>query len=207
MKKLPDNARLMFEGVRYNVWQWEQTLFDGSTVIFEAASRADCVTIIATVEDKILVLQEEQPGQAPFLALPGGHCEGLDSPERTAKFKLELEAGYKAEAFTKWFVAPYGWVIGDNHFFIARNVTQGGAVREDPGDKISPKLISFDEFLDFRKTSEIRNKELLPILERAANNTDERAKLHDMIFGFAEGQTPTVATSTETQPSQITPSI
>jgi ADP-ribose pyrophosphatase len=182
MKKLPDNAKLMFEGVRYNVWQWEQQLFDGSTVIFEAASRADCVTIIGTVGDKILVLQEEQPGQPPFLALPGGHCEGLDSAEKTAKYKLELEAGYKAEVFTKWFVAPYGWVIGDNHFFIAKNVVETGNRRQDPGDKITPKLITFDEFLDFRKTSEIRNRELLPMLERAANNAEEKQKLYDLLF-------------------------
>lgn len=190
MKKLPDNARLMFEGVRYNVWQWEQTLFDGSTVIFEAASRADCVSIIGTVGDKILVLEEEQPGQAPFLALPGGHCEGLDSPERTAKLKLELEAGYKAESFTKWFVAPYGWVIGDNYFFIAKNVTETGTHREDPGDKITPKLITFDEFLDFRKASEIRNKELLPVLERAANNPEEKQKLYDLLFSLPTPPVP-----------------
>lgn len=196
----------MFEGVRYNVWQWEQTLFDGSSVIFEAASRADCVTIIATVGNQILVLQEEQPGQPPFLALPGGHCEGLNSPERTAKFKLEDEAGYKADAFIKWFVAPYGWVIGDNYFFIAKNVTPTGSAHNDPGDKIVPKLISFDEFLDFRKTSEIRNKELLPVLERAANNQEERQKLYDTLFGGDVQQAPSQATTQAQSPvTPVTP--
>jgi ADP-ribose pyrophosphatase YjhB (NUDIX family) len=186
MKKLPDNARLMFEGVRYNIYQWEQTLFDGSTAIFEAAKRADSVTVIATAGEMILVLQEEQPGQEPFLALPGGHCEGLTSPEKTARRKLLEEAGYMIHDMKNWFTAPYGWVLGDNYYYIARNVTVEGQPVQDPGDKITPKLISFDEFIEFRNSGMVRNKELLPIFERAANNAEEKKKLHDVIFGTPE---------------------
>jgi ADP-ribose pyrophosphatase YjhB (NUDIX family) len=186
MKKLPDNARLMFEGVRYNIWQWEQTLFDGSTAVFEAAARADSVTLICTVGDKILVLEEQQPGLEPFLALPGGHSEGLDSPERTAKRKLMQESGYAISDIKSWFTAPYGWVLGDNYYFICRNVAKETEPSPDPGDKVVPQLITYDQFIDFRKNGMIRNRELLPILERAANNLEEYNKLHDLIFGNPE---------------------
>lgn len=176
----------MFEGVRYNIYQWEQTLFDGSTAIFEAAKRADSVTVIATAGEMILVLQEEQPGQEPFLALPGGHCEGMATPEKTARRKLLEEAGYMIHDIKNWFTAPYGWVLGDNYYYIARNVTVEGQPVQDPGDKITPKLISFDDFIEFRNSGMVRNKELLPIFERAANNPEEKKKLHDTIFGTPE---------------------
>jgi hypothetical protein len=28
---LPENAKLAFKGERFEVWQWEQTMYDGST--------------------------------------------------------------------------------------------------------------------------------------------------------------------------------
>ncbi len=44
----------MFEGRIYDVYQWPQKLFDGSTETFEMLSRADTVKIIALVNEKEL---------------------------------------------------------------------------------------------------------------------------------------------------------
>jgi len=45
------------------VYQWPQKMFDGSTATFEMIKRPDTVQIIATVGNKILMTQEEQPTQ------------------------------------------------------------------------------------------------------------------------------------------------
>jgi len=54
-KGIPSNAKLAFKGVIFEVWQWEQEMFDGTTEIFERIWRLPTVEIIATVGDKILI--------------------------------------------------------------------------------------------------------------------------------------------------------
>ena len=60
--QIPKNARLVFNGKLFQVYQWRQKMFDGSYQIFERARRADSVITIATVKDKIVVLKQKQPG-------------------------------------------------------------------------------------------------------------------------------------------------
>ena len=38
-KGLPENAKLVFKGVLFDTWQWEQELFDGSYSTFEVVVR------------------------------------------------------------------------------------------------------------------------------------------------------------------------
>lgn len=51
---IPKEATKVFEGRIYDVYQWLQKLFDGSTETFEMLSRADTVKIIALVNEKEL---------------------------------------------------------------------------------------------------------------------------------------------------------
>lgn len=54
VRLIPKEATKVFEGRIYDVYQWPQKLFDGSTEIFEMLSRADTVKIIALVNEKEL---------------------------------------------------------------------------------------------------------------------------------------------------------
>ena len=87
--KLPKNAERVFKGVIFDIYQWEQEMFDGSTETFERILRPDLVCLIATVGDKIMVLDQEQPARPPFISLPGGRMdmEG-ETPLDTAKREL-----------------------------------------------------------------------------------------------------------------------
>ena len=183
MKKIPDNAKKVFDGVRYRVWQWEQALFDGTTTTFEVAERNSCVTIIATTKDeKIIILQEEQPGKDSFEAMCGGEIGSDEEILSAAKRELAEETGYTSSDWQLWFEAPYGWLMGANNFFIAKNCEKTQEQILDPGEKITLKLITLDEFIEFRTNPKARNKELFPILEKAATDEREREKLRSLLF-------------------------
>ncbi|HEX5744244.1 MAG TPA: hypothetical protein VFX84_02225, partial [Candidatus Saccharimonadales bacterium] len=58
---VPDGAELAFKGMIFDVYQWPQKLFDGSEHRFEMLKRPDTANVICVVDDKILVLDDEQP--------------------------------------------------------------------------------------------------------------------------------------------------
>ncbi len=176
-KKIPDNARLVFKGVLHHVYHWDQEMFDGSVATFEAIKRNDAVTVIAVVDNKIIINNEEQPGRAPFKALPGGMSEDGTDMLTNAKRELLEETGYASDDWELWFVSD---ILGaakiewNNHFYIARNCKKVAEQSLDAGEKIETTLVTFDEFIEFRNNPKARNKDLFPYLEKAA--TDDVAK-------------------------------
>jgi len=69
---IPDSAERVFEGKIYDVYQWPQRLYDGSTATFEMLRRPDTVQTIGVVGDKIIVLNDEQPNRGARLSFVGG---------------------------------------------------------------------------------------------------------------------------------------
>ena len=69
---LPDNAKKVFEGVIFDVYQWEQKMFDGSLETFEKLKRPDTVIVFPIMADgKVLLTKQEQPGKEPFIGATG----------------------------------------------------------------------------------------------------------------------------------------
>ena len=61
------HAKLTFKGKVFEVWQWEQKLFDGSIKIFEQLKRQNTAQVISVVGDYILIQLESQPNiSQPF---------------------------------------------------------------------------------------------------------------------------------------------
>ncbi|MFO0971471.1 MAG: hypothetical protein U0520_03950, partial [Candidatus Saccharimonadales bacterium] len=60
-KLIPQDAKKVFDGVIFDVFQWQQQMFDGTTETFEMLRRPDTVQVICIDEGKVLVLEEEQP--------------------------------------------------------------------------------------------------------------------------------------------------
>ncbi|HCC05852.1 TPA: hypothetical protein DEP94_00585 [Candidatus Nomurabacteria bacterium] len=184
MKKIPDNAKKVFEGIIFDVYHWEQEMFDGTTSTFEAIKRLDSVTIIAVVEDKILINTEEQPGKDSFIALPGGRCDTGSLPLEDAKRELLEETGYVSDNWQEWFVsdplqtAKIDW---NNYFFIAKDCKKVAEQKLDSGEKIETKLLSLDEFIDFRHNPKSRNKDIFQILEKASESEEEKQKLKELL--------------------------
>ena len=77
---IPDNAKKVFGGVLFDVYQWEQELFDGTKTLFEKLKRPDTVVVFPVLDDgKIILTEQEQPGKEPFIGATGGRVdEGED---------------------------------------------------------------------------------------------------------------------------------
>lgn len=184
MKKIPDNAIRVFEGVIFDVYQWQQEMFDRSFATFEALRRKDSVTVIAIVDSAIIITNEEQPGQPLFRGLPGGESERGESHEETAKRELLEETGYSSDAWSLWFVTDvlnYGKLEWNNAFYIARNCKKVSEPHLDPGERIQVTFATFDEFLELRHNPKSRNKDLFPLLEKAANSEEEWQALQTLL--------------------------
>lgn len=147
---IPDKAERVFEGIIYDVYQWQQEQFDGTFKTFEMLRRPDTTVVIGIVDSKIVVIEDEQPHRGLKLTFPGGRAdiEGESSLAAAQREMLE-ETGYR---FANWkLVKVYKpltkmeWFI---YIFVADTVIGQGRPHLDPGEKITVRLESYDDMKD-----------------------------------------------------------
>ena len=114
MKKVPESSKKVFKGQIFDVYQWEQKMYDGSNEIFEKVVRPDTVLVIpVTKEGKIIVCEQSQPHRdKPYLSLISGRVEENEPPEEAAKRELLEETGFKPEELILWDQYSAGTKIG-----------------------------------------------------------------------------------------------
>lgn len=148
---IPDQAKRVFEGQIFDVYQWPQTMFDGSSSTFEMLKRPDTVAAICLVNDQILVLDDDQPHFGSRQSFPSGRVEPDDASIEAAAWREVLEeTGY---AFKKWRLLkvqqPHLKIEWFVYLWLAWE--QDGAKQPpnlDAGEKITLHEISFDELKD-----------------------------------------------------------
>ncbi len=55
---IPEHAKKVFSGVIFDVYHWEQEMFDGSRATFEKVKRADTVGVYGVLDDGRILLTE-----------------------------------------------------------------------------------------------------------------------------------------------------
>lgn len=137
---IPDHATCVFHGKLFDVYQWEQEMFDGSYETLEMLRRPDTIAVIA-IDDRgeIIACHEEQPGGIVRRNhIPAGRVDATDaSVLDAAKREVEEEVGYR---FTHWKLFEVHQPVSKIEWFVYTFVAWGeeGIVdtKHDPGEKI-----------------------------------------------------------------------
>lgn len=144
---IPEQAKKVFEGQIFDVYQWPQKMFDGTTETFEMLRRPDTIAVLAIADDKILILEDTQPHTGSRLSLPTGRVDKTD-PDTLSAAKREVleETGYEFKTWCLVNVAqPHSKIEWFIYFYLALN---GQKIKEpdlDAGEKIKVELMRFDE--------------------------------------------------------------
>src|SRR3989338_5132089 len=86
---IPENAKKVFDGVLFDVYQWEQKLFDGTKTVFEKLKRPDTVVVFPVLDDgKIILTEQKQPGKELFIGATGGRIDDGEDILEAAKREL-----------------------------------------------------------------------------------------------------------------------
>lgn len=147
---IPENAKRVFKGVIFDVYQWEQEMYDGTKATFERLKRPDTVVVFGVLPDgKILLTEQEQPGRGPFIGATGGRVDEGEDILEAAKRELLEESGYTAEEFILWDaqypVGKIDWVV---FTFVAKGLKKVADMDLDAGEKIKLLPLTLDEFIN-----------------------------------------------------------
>ncbi len=144
---IPEQATCVFEGQIFAVYQWQQELFDGSYDTFEMLKRPDTTSVICVVDDKLIVLDEEQPASGKRRSFPGGRVDETDADIIAAAQREVLEeTGY---TFKHWRLVKVWQPIKKMEWFIYLVLAWGeasqGETTHDPGEKITVEYVDLAE--------------------------------------------------------------
>jgi ADP-ribose pyrophosphatase len=145
---IPKEAKQVFKGQIFDVYQWQQKLFNGTTATFEMLRRPDTVEIIAIDDDdQIVTIDEDQPGGVKRRGhLPIGRVDQADESILVAAQRELLEEtglifkdwrlleAKQPETKIEWFV----------YVFVASTKLSQEAQRLDAGERIAVRHTSFE---------------------------------------------------------------
>jgi len=183
--KIPPQAKKVFTGVMFDVYQWEQEMFDGSKETYEAVKRPYTVQIIALQGDHVLISSEVQPGRPPFLTLFGGRMEEGEDPLEAAKRELREESGLESDQWELLhvFQSPIVKIDWDLYLYVAHDCRKSAETHLDAGEKIEVKSLSYDEFVDTLSSKDFRGRELMYELLKPEVTLTQRAQFKKRLFG------------------------
>lgn len=159
--KIPKQAKKVFTGEIFDTYQWDQEMYDGSKETFEMLKRANTVQVIATMNDKVVIILEEQPTLKQRYSVIGGRQDEGESSLKCAKRELLEETGLASEDWELWYEQePYGKMEWTVSRYIARNCKKVSEQKLDVGEKIEVKPVSFDEFIRIMIEEDSRSQDV-----------------------------------------------
>lgn len=182
---IPSHAIKKFDGEIFNVYQWEQEMFDGSTAIFEKVMRTDTVNIIPVTEDgKIILSEERQPGTDPFIALTGGRIDAGEEALEAAKRELLEETGHEASEWVLWnSYQPAGskidWAV---YNFVAKGCKKVAEMDLDGGEEITLRYVDFEDFWVSMLDERFRSQDVELLLLRMKERAGELDEFKRLLF-------------------------
>jgi len=180
---IPDHAKKVFTGVLFDVYQWEQEMFDGTKSTFEKLRRPDTVVVYPVLDDgRIILTAQQQPGKESFVGTTGGRVDEGEDILEAAKRELLEESGYEASEFILWDAqhptSKIDWVV---YTFIAKGLKKVAEMNLDAGEKITLKPLEFDEFMETVIGKNFIEKEIIPKIYEAKLDPEKREELRTLL--------------------------
>ncbi|PIR85830.1 hypothetical protein COU14_02410 [Candidatus Kaiserbacteria bacterium CG10_big_fil_rev_8_21_14_0_10_44_10] len=180
---LPEDAKKVFEGEIFDVYQWEQEMYDGTKATFEKLKRPDTVVVFAVDDDgKILLTKQEQPGKEPFIGAAGGRVDKGEDILDAAKRELLEETGYAAEEYILWKalqpISKIEWAV---YVFVARKIKKVAELSLDVGEKIEVMFVEFDEFTNIALQENFYEQEVYRDIVEAMFNNKKKEELKKLL--------------------------
>ncbi len=184
MGKIPQNAKCVFKGILFDVYQWEQKMFDGSFQTFEKITRLPSVQILAITSDKkIILVNEEQPGRGKYISIAGGMVERGDEHLFSAKKELLEELGMKSNSWTLWNEINFGDKVDwPCYYYIAKNCKKVQEQKLESGERIDPLEVNFEEFVEIAIDKNFKNQQFSQMIFRMKHTKGELEKFKKELF-------------------------
>lgn len=176
--KIPKQAKLVFKGEIFNTYQWQQEMYDGTFETFEMLDRTNTIQVIPVMDDKIILIDEEQPTIKRGLAVIGGRQDKDEIEIECAKRELLEETGLASDDWELWEeIEPYNKIDWKVSRFIAHNCKKVAEQKLDAGEKIELKPVNFDDFIKIACDKNFGSKDIsLSVLRMLYENTLEDFK-------------------------------
>jgi ADP-ribose pyrophosphatase len=158
-----EQAQRVFKGIRFDTYQWQQKMFDGSTETFEIIKRNDTVIVIPVIAEKgkdtqeIALVKEVQPHwDKPGYTLVAGMVNADEDLDVAARRELEEETGLIFKDYTLVHVETntpaVEWFA---YTFIASGYQGMKEKHLDVGEKNEVVKVSFDRLIEMTRTKEL----------------------------------------------------
>lgn len=181
--EIPENAQRVFKGIIFDVYQWQQKMFDGSLKTFEMIKRQNTIRIISTQGNKIVLAREEQPTKSSCFSLFGGRQEEGENSLDTAKRELKEESGLESSDWEliKTFEGEHK-IHHQISLFVARNCKKVFKQKLDSGEKIELRKVSFKDFLRIIYSDKLWDKQITDYMFRIKGDKKKLGDLKKKIF-------------------------
>ncbi len=180
---IPEHAKRVFKGVLFDVYQWKQEMFDGTTETFERLKRPDGVIVFPVLPDgRIILTEQEQPGAEPFIGATGGRIDEGEDVLAAAKRELLEESGYEAEEFILWDAQqPVNKIEWAMYTFVAKGLKKVSDLNLDAGEKIKLMPVTLDKLIEISTTNpSFSEKEVVPKLYDAKLDHKKMTELKEL---------------------------
>ncbi len=147
----PQEAKCVFKGIIFDVFQWQQKMYDGSMATFERLKRPNTALVLPiTTDGKILLIRQTQPQSSKErLSLPGGRCEPDEDPRNTALRELKEETGFTTDDLQLLFqVSPFMKIEWTLYYYLAKKSHRVADQNLDAGERISLVYMDFEKFIE-----------------------------------------------------------
>ena len=181
---IPEHAKPVFSGEIFTVLQWEQELYDGSTATFEALDRPDTVHTVCVLDSgNLLLVEDEQPNRGMVLTPPGGRIDPGETPEEAATRETLEETGYEIGDLRPWHDyqvhSKIDWTV---YAFIGRDCKKVAEQNLEPGEKVTLREFTFDEFLALGDEPLLRDNVIKIMLLQAQLDPKKKEALQALLY-------------------------